>query len=182
MHSVVTRGPGSLRIVIPARRHWLKVALVCCWLVGWALAERAAVLLFMAEPAAYRPPGFAMVCVGSWTLGGMLALLLLVWLIWGREVVTITADALAIRNEISGAGRNRLFEMVYVERFRLRQSRPFLERHMLEPGFAKAGWIEFDYRFRTYRFGTQIDRPEARVLIGMIAEIVPGRTESVPQA
>ncbi len=181
MAAVVTQAPNLLRIAIPVRRAWFKVGLVALWLAGWILAERTAAGILRDLQPRDGTPTLMLLVLGLWTLAALIGVFLLVWLVWGREVVTVTPDSIAIRNEISGAGRRREFEMAYVERIRLRRAMPAKERQMLTPGLGRAGWIEFDYRFRTYRFGTSIDRPEALGLLRMIAEIAPGRMESDPR-
>jgi len=109
---------GGFRITIPAARNWFLILFLSVWLCGWAVGEvmapagAVAAIFFGGKPMNGLPP-LVVLCVWFplWTVAGFMMMLALAWTLAGREVITLTDEALLIRREVGGLQRSRSFDL-----------------------------------------------------------------------
>jgi hypothetical protein len=152
------------------------------WLVGWVFGEATA-LQELRQPAR-TDHGFLVFWLAGWTVGGMFAALLFLWLTTGREIIELRPDAIVLRRTILGLGPARFYDIMQVRDLRLGPegyrifdsnffSRLFDSRKHRQLDYARAGeawgWgggpIVFDYGARTVRCGASLDEAEAKLII-----------------
>lgn len=109
--------------------------------------------------------------------GGGNTLYTLLWILTGKEFVTIFPDKLTYEKRIIGYSWRREYELSRSKRFRLKE--PEKTRWYKRPGFSKGDivgetMIVFDYcdvsgvRDKTVGFCQGIDKAEAQYLLGII--------------
>ena len=98
------------RVVMPPRRRIFIILFLCAWLGGWYFGETSAINEIM-NPKKGEDHGFLIIWLAGWTLGGLWALTCVLWLLVGREVLEISANALWYRIEIAGIGMTRIYSM-----------------------------------------------------------------------
>ena len=174
--ATVSETPEGLRIVVPARRHLLPLLFLPLWLCAWAagLLAVSATLLF-GSGAGGPPQLFMLVWLAGWTAGGLFALYQLLWMLVGREIVTVEGSVLAQQRKLFGWARGQRFDLRQVRDLRVGPA-PF------DPWSGSAGWrywgvgngtIAFDYGARTYRFADSLDEAEAKAIVQTIVKRFP---------
>ncbi|HEY3898815.1 MAG TPA: hypothetical protein VGM54_09395 [Chthoniobacter sp.] len=166
-----TELPDGVAICIPARRNIFILAFLTLWLCGWLMGEITAPIAFV-KSAEKNPAaaGFLLIWISAWTLGGGFALLIWLWQVKGREIVTISPSALSIGRQIFGYGPVKHYDLSEIRDLRLAPFvyNPFdFRAGMAFWGFG-GGLIAFDYGYKTFRFGAGIDEAEARIILQTI--------------
>ena len=141
---------NDLRIVIPARWSWY-------WFVG---APLIAILILSSA----RNKGL----MESWVTASIVGVLLVVtilrqwlWIVGGREVVTLSANALIVRCQIFGVGWHWSYKVSGISNFRFA---PPIRAYRANENRT----VAFDYEFMPRRFGTYLSEAEANELIAVI--------------
>ena len=165
--AIVSHDAGLLKIVIPARRQWFAMIFLSFWLCGWLVGELTALVILLSGKAKGPPIAFLVFWLTFWTLGGTLALLNVLWMAAGREVITLEGPRLVIRQEIFGRGLTRTFDVARIRFFRVS---PVYRRGGFPFGL---GLVAFDYGAKTYRFGIMIEEAEAGLLIEQLRGYLP---------
>lgn len=178
---------GGFRIKIPAARNWFLILFFSVWLCAWVvgevmvLAEAVAAIFFGGRPMNGLPP-LAVLCVWFplWTVGGLMVMLALAWTLAGREVITLTDEALLLRREIGMLQRSRSFDLTGLTNLRyaplvynpLSFSFSFSESwgSQLQMLGLAGGAVAFDHGGKTCRFGNSLTEAEASRLIATIRQ------------
>jgi hypothetical protein len=145
-----------MRTEIPARRRPLRMALLVVWLAAFAWVASSAAAALTA-PDLYVPTALMVAWLLMWAAGAVAAAGSLAWLLWGREVIQMTPDSLAIRRQIGPFGRTRTFDVPKVSNIR-----------------PCAGGVEFDYRGHRERFASGLDRDAAEELAAKMTASLRG--------
>jgi len=169
--STIVETSEGLQISIPARRHVFLMLFLPVWLVGWTfgevLAARALIPLWRTENSGVMFLGAWLV---AWTLGGGLALVSLLWMFAGREVIGLRPNLLQTRNDLWGFGRSKEYDLGHVRNLRVASQswNPYDWRGgWLDPRI-QSGSIAFDYGSQTIRIGSGIDEAEARAIVNQL--------------
>lgn len=174
---------ATLRVAIPAPRNWPTILFLGFWLMAWAVGEIIVGALFLRGVLATlrgQTPnvgeGAGMLFMGIWltfwTLGGGFALLVWLWSLAGREIITIDGEGLTIRRAVFGIGPARRYVAGYVDRLRVAD----------ESGASSGPWggaLAFDYGGDTIRFGAGLNPGEAREVLARIAARFPALTRGL---
>lgn len=178
-----TEDVDGLTISIPVKRNVFLFAFLSFWLCGWVIGEiMAPIGLFnevKKDPAA---AAFLIVWLCGWTLGGAFAICIWLWLLRGREIVTLSPEALAVRHDVFGLGRTMQFDAAEIRELRLATAtfNPFDLRAGLAIWGIGGGMLAFDYGYKTYRFGAGVDEAEARVILQRVRQRLPA--SATPQS
>lgn len=174
---------ATLHVTLRARRNWPTILFLGFWLMAWAVGEIIVGALFLrgvfATLRGQAPnvgEGAGMLFMGVWltfwTLGGGFALLVWLWSLAGREIITIDGEGLTIRRAVFGIGPARRYVAGYVDRLRLAD----------ESGASSGPWgggLAFDYGGDTIRFGAGLNPGEAREVLARIAARFPALTRGL---
>lgn len=171
--STVTSIPGGIEVSIPSPRNYFIVAFIAIWCCGWVFGE-VTVAGELLHPSEKAPIAFLTLWFAAWTIGGCFAVLTLLWLLVGRERVTIAGDALAIRREACGLGWTRRYELASARNLRVSDGAPYdLPLAMRDPYGWRSGPFAFDYGARTIKFGAGLDVAEARTVLARFLAAKP---------
>jgi len=112
-----------------------------------------------------------------WTLGmilaGAYAIVILLWLLFGAEVIKIDHAGIKTRRQVFGLGRTLDYEGNHIRRLR---AAPMVYATTYRSNFTSEylGWaggqIAFDYGAKTARFGSGVDEAEARMIVDAITQ------------
>src|SRR5436190_9969174 len=170
----------SCRVSVPARRNLFVILFLGAWLGGWYFGAVSA--LHELARAASGQQGFLYFWLAGWTLGGLFAVAVLLWTLFGREIIEVRYDVLAHRRSLLGLGRTRTYDLGAVKDLRLAPMAwrigdlsfsKLFDGESPKPDIHRAGefWgisggpIVFDYGPRTIRCGTGLDEAEAKFII-----------------
>jgi hypothetical protein len=164
--SRINHSAQGFEISIPAKRNVLFLLFLPAWLVGWCFGEVFVTreLIFGNSDA---PDLFLGAWLVLWTIGGATALYAWLWMVKGREVILLRADALVVRRELFGLGPMREYDLMHTRNLRFAQNtwNPYDWSTAMQFWGVGGGSIAFDYGSRTVRIGNSVDEAEAREII-----------------
>jgi hypothetical protein len=168
-----TRCDG-VRIRIPTPRNWFALIVLPFWLCGWLFGEVAMVWRLAANfRAGGSPDTMLYLWLTGWTLGGLFGGMLLIWFLFGEEVVEVSGTTLSLVQRVGPLSRTRVFDLARLRRLRLApldsDSLDWLSSHALR-GY---GLLAFDHGVETYRFGALSNEHEARRVLQELARWIP---------
>jgi hypothetical protein len=182
---------NGIRASVPARRSWFALLFMVAWLGGWVMGEVSAIgEIFHREIGFFGPSHktspdqaseqlFLAFWLVGWTIGGAFAFAVIIWQVFGREIIGVEDGNLIYRVEALGIGRTRAFTSAQIARLRAidmdtsGQSRG--SNWMRAPALfgQGTGSVAFDYGARGYRIGVSLDGVEARFLIDELKQWLP---------
>jgi hypothetical protein len=160
---------------IAAAKNWFLLFFLPVWLTGWTYGGIMAILQ-LARTAHRGIEWFLVVWLAGWFWGECLALYVLLWLLFGREIVMIEGGSLSYRRDVFGLGRNRIFPLSDISNLRaagLYGASARSDRWAF-PGLSP-GVIAFEYKGKTFRFGPELEEPEAHELVEALRAHLPRR-------
>ena len=162
----------QMKIIIPSKKQLLTIiSLSIClivWIVGYYLFSQD---LFLNDSDV--PEGFSDFWIFGWSAGAIFAVVILTWIIFGRETVIFENNICQIKKGIlEFAFVNRNYEIKHIKNLELNpvdNETNFLgqKKSGIDYGFT-GGKIRFDYGMKTKKFGIGIDEAEARFIIDEI--------------
>lgn len=163
--SAVFDRPDGLGIVVPAKRNLLVMVFLLAWLGGWAFGEFS--VLSELLRGTDGPVPFLLFWLLGWTVGGGFAAFVFLWMLAGREQITLRPRVLAIRREIFGLGSTREYDLAHVRNLRVSPTfhDPFGWTAAARFWGVGGGLVAFDYGAKAVRFAASIDEPEAAQVV-----------------
>jgi hypothetical protein len=167
----------TLQITIPSQKQWFQIIFLCVWLTGWLVGEiTVSGALLIGNPSG-PPVPFLLVWLLGWTLGGAYSLYMLSWLLFGKEIIAVSAQSLITKRVVLGLGFPKEYSAEYVRALRISatanaQSMSSWTRTNAFYGMS-GGWIAFDYGAKTIHFGAGIDEAEAKQILAEIGRRFP---------
>lgn len=161
------------RIVIPPVRPWPLVLFLLVWLSGWGFGEYAAGRTLLHWGGFLPLQLFILVWLAGWTVAGGLSLLLLLFLVGGRQVVSVAQGNLIVRGDIFGLGITREYDLREVENLRVQGTTP--DAPGTSPGRAvtiRIACVAFDYRGKTRRIGGGLPAEELQTIAAELGRYV----------
>ena len=177
--SIITRTPRGLAIGIPSKRHWFVILFSCFWLCGWLMGELFAISSLM--DAFSEPPFsfFILLWLIIWTFGGALVSYMVIWQVFGRELITIEGKVFTYQRMFLGFGRSRSFDIGEMKNIAIHtvskkekaRLSPNSHTNAIEvPWGMQSGKIKFDYGLKTLYFASEVDKAEAAHLLQVLKD------------
>jgi hypothetical protein len=171
---------SGITATIPSRKNWFVILFLGAWLGGWFFGEISAISTLTSEQS---PEPFLMFWLVGWTLGALCAASIILWQLFGQEIVAVDASSLVHRVEVLGIGRTRSFSLKQIEKLR---SVDFSvgavnnQASWMPPIFGHGvGTVAFDYGARTYRLAPALDEAEAKLLVEQLSKFMPKRSDTI---
>ncbi len=159
---------NQLTIVIPSHKQWLQLPFLIFWLMAWTFGELAG-LNDIARHGLNGGGLFLLVWITFWTIGGGTAVLTILWILFGREIIVINGrHTLTHRREILGIGWSKQYDLSLIQD--VRTVTLSLPRSRQWPGWQNYGVIAFDYGAKTIRIGNSLDEAEAKQIIHVLRQ------------
>lgn len=167
--ATITKEGNSLDISIPTSKNWFSIIFLGAWLGGWYMGETSAIDQVFNDNSESFSSWFLIFWLIGWTVGGVFFIGIFLWLIGGRETVSIDNGEMTIGREILGIGNYKTYKITDIRYLTLN---PRLDKDQWgqsrDKYLLKGGLIEFDYGLRTIKFASGIDMAEARHLIAIL--------------
>lgn len=149
------------------RRSWGELAFLTIWLLAWTAAGIA--VLFALLHADWGERVFIAVWLCGWLLGECVAIAGVLWPLFGREVLMVTAQELVVREQIGRFGRTKRYDAELVEDLRAALV-PSGEDEKPRKDFC----LQFSHGGRTVRVGEGMGEREAEYVVAtVLARIRP---------
>lgn len=180
LHAVVVENPESLTLSLPAPRHYLSLLGLGLWLVLWGAGLVFTVkALFGHQLVGVAAVFFLLLWLAGWTIGGLFAIYSLLWMLCGREVITLRGESLTLRREVLGYSRERSCKVAHIRQLRAIPDRAELYElaTSLRIFGLAGGKLAFDYLGQIEQFGAGIDLAEAESLAAKLGERLPSGSE-----
>lgn len=164
----------SVEAIIPAKRNVFLIAFLSFWLVGWAFGEITAPLAVFKNPHAGAFL-FIVFWLTLWTVGGAFAIYTWLWMIAGREIVSVSNTALSVKREILGFGRKRSYDITEVKNLRVAPwtINPYDFSAGMKFWGLGGGPIAFDYGAKTFRVGAGLEEAESDQIVQRLKQAFP---------
>jgi small-conductance mechanosensitive channel len=152
----------ELEIRLPIARNIIGLVIIPVWMYFWIQSLVPAIRESVESPAKAWDTGSLL-----WALVGVIIALFFtfqwLWMLLGREVVSVSARSLRIERKLFGIGRTREYAMDRIQNIRVGKGpvSPFWRSR----GTAVRGTIQFDYEDKVVGFGSGIDDAEGQFLI-----------------
>ncbi|MFM2269724.1 MAG: hypothetical protein RL757_3165 [Bacteroidota bacterium] len=162
-------------VTIPAKSSRVVMVFLCVWLCFWAigfLGVSSALVFgvysfFMGtlENQAYFVGIFLLIWLTGWTAGGYFAFKYLIWLLRGKEVITIENGFLSIQKKGSIGDKKKTYDLNEATGFRVTPKVDMGYYRSKNINVLQSGIIAFDYGMKTINFGENIDEAEAKFIL-----------------
>ena len=120
------------------------------------------------------PQLFTAVWLIGWTLGGFYAIKTLIWMIFGKEIITFSTGQFSINRSGALLEKIKTYDLNEAKDFRINATEDengisfggnTRRRSVIEPSV-----IHFDYGLKTLKFGIGIDEAEAKFLLTQLKQ------------
>ncbi len=160
---------NELQISIPSKKNVFIILFLLAWSCGWFFGEKEVITTLLNPETANKNSGFLIVWLIGWTIGGMAVFGTILWLLFGREIISLSHSRIKIERSVWGIGWKKEYDFSQAKNFRnapdmnispfgFRQKNPII-------GSPK---IAFDYGMRTIRFACDVDEAEGAHLLDRI--------------
>lgn len=112
---------SGVTITIPAKRNYFIMLFMMAWLGGWVMGEGFALRTLFGD----TPDGvdtFVLFWLCGWTIGGGFVISILVWMLIGKEVITIDRGVLSISKKGYLLGKTKSYSIAEMGNFEIRDS------------------------------------------------------------
>ena len=168
--AIIDEGFDGIKITIPAKKNWAVILFFGAWLGGWFIGESSALREVFINKSASGGDFFMVFWLCGWTIGGFFALRVLLWMLIGKEIISISMGALTIDKQGALFYRAKSFDLHEANNFRAedeRVSSDFFGNTRMNNfiSMKNTGTIRFDYGMQTIRFADGVDEAEANFIL-----------------
>src|ERR1700744_2861424 len=151
---------GNVTITIPTKKNWFIIAFFCIWICGGFLGETTVSgSIFNGNTGGAG--AFEIIWLCGWTLGGAFALSIVIWNIFGKEIITVSPGALTIQRKGTIFFKAKTYDLHEAHNFRAEQvpqyDNYYRNRSLNNAFNPNNGTIKFDYGMQTIRFADNMD-------------------------
>jgi hypothetical protein len=165
---IMDRGSG-IDIIIPSKKSIFAIIFLPFWLVVWLFALITVGGGYFEDAG---PPGFPLIWLIAWSVGGIFAILMFLWNVAGREIASFDITSFTLTKNFGFIKFGKKYTLGSCENFRVDPTgmpsssnrSPF---EMLGYGI---GRLAFDYGMKTVKFGSGIDEAEAAYIIRLLKD------------
>lgn len=162
--STTRRTTAGLEISIPAKLHLFVLVFLSVWLAIGGAVEFFVLRTLLTEPDVSL--GFWFI---FWTLAGGAALYICLWMIAGKEIITLQSGVLTITHMLFGWIRAREYDLQHISNLRVDPEPYDSEGPRLSAVYPfRTGPIAFEYRGKTLRFADGVSEAEAQEIVAAL--------------
>jgi hypothetical protein len=167
-------GPGLI-IRIPSKKNWFIILFLIAWLGGWYMGESSTIKELIASDD-IGENGFLIFWLFGWTLGGLFAIVVLLWTIIGQETIIVEQSILKLKKGLLDLGLiSKDYDLQSIKNFELSPVTSFIDMFAQSKKIGDfwgvtGGNLKFDYGMKTIKFGIGIDEAEAKYLLEQIGK------------
>lgn len=173
--SKVTNTYDGLQIIIPSKKGAFQIFMViflCAWMGGWLMSEGTVIKELITGNPSTEARLFLTFWLVAWTVGGIFCTLIIIWNIAGKEIISISSNAIRLERKALNVGSNKLYSIGDVKNIRIHtgNASPFSWQWSMEFYGIGGGKLAFDYGLKTIRFASGIDEIEAKHLMELLKD------------
>ena len=158
-------------IMVPAPANIFGVLFLTCWLAAWAVGEFFVLWQLLTGQTAISR--FMLGWLAGWTVFGVAAIYVWLWMVRGKEFIRVTPERIGIRRSVWSHGVEKQYEAAHISGWRLIiVRRSWWSEDDSPSAFGNDGPLAFDYGERTVRFGQGLGDEEAAEILATILSIV----------
>lgn len=167
---IKTQG-NKTNIVIPVKRNYLIIIFSSVWLLIWLSFFSS----FNSNFGLFSDEGIAtlfLLWITFWIIGGLIVCFVLLWNLFGKEIITINSKYLEVNRNLFGIGRKKQYDIKHVEKFRFNEipDNLFSMKSRLAFWGLGEGKIKFDYGMKSPSFGLGLDDAESNYIVKLMKE------------
>ncbi len=159
------------------------VIFLCIWLSGWTAGGYTALHALFGMlgrfgkdgPIAVLPVIFLMVWLTGWFFGEAGALYVVLWVLFGREIVIKSQGNLTIKNDILGIAWTRIYNVNAITQLGRNKTNISPSEKSGKIGLTGVGSISFQYEGRVNRFALVWKKEEIDYIMMELRKYMPGR-------
>jgi hypothetical protein len=162
-----TRTSAGLEFSIPAKLHVFVFVFLLVWLTIWTATELFGVRMLLTTPDLSLVFFFFV-----WTLSGVLLLYIQLWMIAGREIVSLQSGVLTIKHSLFGWVSAREYDLQGISDLRVDPEPYDSEAPRLAAVYPfRTGPIAFEYAGKTVRFADGVSETEAHDILAELESV-----------
>ncbi len=163
---VIEQKPMGKVIQVKSKMRIFILAFLIFWFCGWSFGGLAVIGSFLSGVAKGGAGLFLLAWLGAWAVGWLFAVSTILWLIGGKETLTVSRTSLTKRISIPVLARNWHYNPAHITNIRRNPiQRPFFEFNYIPNPLGKSGLVAFDYGQKTVTFGVGLDDAEADFIV-----------------
>jgi len=161
----------SLSIKIPSKKNWFMILFIAVWMGGWIMGETSAINeLSSSDNLGIN--SFMLFWLVGWTIGGLFAIIILLWSLFGQETISIEKGVFSLTKGFLDLGLiKKSYDLNIINKLELNPEPSGMnsffgsKKNIGDFWGLTGGRLRFDYGMKTIKFGLGIDEAEARYLI-----------------
>jgi len=161
----------KLHIKIPSKKNWFIILFLTAWMGGWFMGESSVINELLSSDN-IGANSFMLFWLVGWTIGGLFAITVLLWNLFGQETIQIGRGMFSASKGILDFGIiNKNYDLKSIKNLELNPeptgTNSFFGQKKKIGDFwgLTGGKLRFDYGMKTIKLGIGIDEAEARYLI-----------------
>lgn len=160
-------------VTIPTKKNWFLLVFITVWLCGWAIGwfSVTGTLTFSGGTGV---DAFLALWLTLWTIGGFFIINFYVWMLAGKEVITINKNTITRARKGQLFFKDKIYDVREVKSIRIKEPETDTGFGMFQrqsfSEMVKAGTIHFSYGMQTVKIASGIDEPEAKLILAKLVE------------
>ena len=156
-------------IIIPSRKNIFLVLFLCGWFGFWSIPETDIIKDLVQGTQSKGFEIFPLFWLMAWTVMGAMVLSVIIGVMAGKEVITLSPSMIKIERKAYGVGLSKEYFLSEVRNFRTQMSGESMDYGLEAWGFG-GGRLAFDYELKTVKFASGIDESEAAYLLDRLKQ------------
>jgi hypothetical protein len=153
-----------LQMIIPPKKNIFLILFLCGWFGFWSIPETEFIKELIQGTRNKGLELFPLFWLTGWTVGGVMVLLVIIWIVAGKEVITLSPLTIKIERKAYGVGLSKEYPLSEARNFRVQMGGDSVYSGLEAWGFG-GGRLAFDYELKTVKFASGIDATEAVYLL-----------------
>lgn len=166
------RSDDTLTIISPSMKSISLIVFLIASSGIWILGEKIIVSLILTLPILHGYDYFFLLWFICWTAMGFFLFLKLVWVLAGREVISVSTGNIKIEKNYLGFRKSQVYRLEDVKDLRLETNTLFRHRRGIVYSIFFRGFIKFNYGMKTITFLSGVEEEEAVSIFEQIKEYI----------
>jgi hypothetical protein len=158
-----------LQIIIPSKKNIFLALFLCGWFGFWSIPETDIIKDLVQGTQSKGFEIFPLCWLMAWTVMGAMVLLVILWIMAGKEVITLSPSMIKIERKAYGIGLSKEYFLSEVRNFRTQMGGESMDFGLEAWGFG-GGRLAFDYELETVKFASGINEAEAVYLLDVLKQ------------
>ena len=166
--AVIDKTDKALVITAPSNKSisFIVFLFAAFWL--WVLGQRIIIDLIVGISVLEGYGYFFLFWFVAWSFLGLMIVLKFLWVLTGKEVVTVSSDTLKLDKVYLGVRKSKEYCLDSIKELRLEKPLFFRRQKGILFNFFFKGFLKFDYGVNTVTFMSSVDEDEAAYILEQI--------------